>query len=114
MDDTTIYRSSGTSWWAYTDRQTEVGVRIEGDHLLWYEQAIFNPHSGAWGAHEQSFDDFLSRGPAHDDWMSDAALAELSTAVHERRHGEADHRQTHRTDPSRVLHSRTFGEDREE
>lgn len=85
MADHSISRSSGPSWSAYTGNQTEVGVRIEGHHLLWYEQAIYNPHSGAWGAMEQTFDESLSRGPAHD-WLSDAALAELSIAVHERRH----------------------------
>jgi hypothetical protein len=33
---------------------------------------------------EQSFEDFLTRGPAYDDWLSPAALAELTAAVRAR------------------------------
>ena len=86
MDDSSIYRTSGTSWWAYTEHGTEVGVRIEGDHLLWYEQAVMDPHSGAWGASEQPFEDFLRRGPTQE-FLSSAVPRELSAAVHARVRG---------------------------
>jgi hypothetical protein len=79
LKDWHIHRYGGTQWSAYTKHQTEVGVRFEGAHLLWWEAPIFNPHSGG-GAAEQSFEDFLGRGPAFD-WISEAALAELTEAV---------------------------------
>lgn len=83
-EDADIYRFGDAQWSAYTEHQTEVGVRFEEDHLLWWESPVFNPHSGAFGASEQSFEDFLARGPAYDGWLSAAALAELTAAVRAR------------------------------
>jgi hypothetical protein len=55
----------------------EDGVRIEGNHLLWYTHP-YNPHAGG-GASEQGFEDFLERGPTHE--LPDEALNELYVAV---------------------------------
>lgn len=82
LEDQFIHRIGGDHWSTYTRHQTEVGVRFEGDRLLWWESPIFNPHSGG-GASEQSFDDFLAHGPAFA-WLSRPALAELTAAVQER------------------------------
>jgi hypothetical protein len=83
LEDRYISRVGGTAWSAYTEHQTEVGVRFEADHLLWWESPIFNPHTGG-GAKEQSFEEFLASGPAFG-WLSEEALAELEAAVEKRK-----------------------------
>ncbi len=55
----------------------EDGVRIEGNHLLWYTHP-YNPHAGG-GASEQSLENFLDRGPTFE--IPDEALDELYDAV---------------------------------
>jgi hypothetical protein len=69
----------GDCWSACTSHQTEQGVRLEQDCLVWYEQPIFNPHSGG-GAYQQSFEEFLNQGP-YMSWLSQKALGELTAAV---------------------------------
>lgn len=81
-EDRSIHRVGDDHWFVYTDSQTEIGVRFEDEHLLWWESPIFNPHGGG-GASEQSFEDFLARGPAFQ-WLSPEALAELEVAVRAR------------------------------
>lgn len=55
----------------------EDGVRIAGDHLLWYTHP-YNPHAGG-GAAEQSIENFLERGPTCE--IPDEALDGLYDAV---------------------------------
>jgi hypothetical protein len=78
-EDGETRRRGADEWWTYTVHQTEVGVRFEGDHLLWWESPIFNPHAGG-GAREQPLGDFVQSGPVFD-WMSAEAVEELRSAV---------------------------------
>ncbi len=55
----------------------EEGVKIQESQLLWYTHP-YNPHAGG-GASEQSFEDFLERGPTFE--IPDEALDELYDAV---------------------------------
>jgi hypothetical protein len=74
----TLADNSKREWhWSREGFWGEDGVRIDGDHLLWYSHP-YNPHAGG-GASEQSIEDFIERGPTHE--IPGEALDELYTAV---------------------------------